>query len=757
MASSALALTGFSSVIGQILLLRELIAAFNGNEMSMGIMLATWMAWTAAGSGLLSALGLARRNPRRSVVILECIAAASLPPTIWAIRAARSWLQAVPGELMGIGPMLLASIACLCLYCLTMGALFVAAASMLQAQWNNGRASSVAYMVEAAGSALGGIVAGFVLLRSLHPFQIAALVATLNLWLAALLVLRPARRGLAASALAAGACGAFLIVAVAPPAERAAERQFWKGFHLIDTRDSIYGRLAAVETGNVRTIYSNGMLVANIPDPSATEEAVHYALLEHPAPRRVLMIGGGLNGSIPEALKHPSVERVDYVELDPALVGMARTIAGSTFTRLGSARPLGPRVYVHNLDGRAFLRAATAQFDAIVVNLPDPETAQLNRFYTEEFFRSVRVHLAPGGVFAFELHAAEESLSPDLKNFLRCIQKTLWQVFPYTVAIPGDTIHFFASSAPGVLTEDAAALLARMRTRGIRTEYVREYFVPFRMMPDRMAQVKADLQPEPATPVNRDFAPVAYYFSTVLWSTQFNERFARCFRAAARVSYTRLMELAAGAVFVLSLFGIAPQWRRPGQAAAIVSVAATGFTLMALQVLLLLAFQSLYGYVYRQLAILIALGMAGIALGTCLAHPARGRALARTQLLLALSAPALIATASLLARLSAPAASWFAAQCLFPALAALAGALGGYQFAAAMATHAAATGASRGLGTLYAIDLIGGCLGALVLSAYLVPAFGFWKTAWFCAIINVAPVFVAWRAGTAPPGTVARD
>jgi spermidine synthase len=181
-------------------------------------------------------------------------------------------------------------------------------------------------------------------------------------------------------------------------------------------------------------------------------------------------------------------------------------------------------------------------------------------------------------------------------------------------------------------------------------------------------------------------------------------------------------------------------------------MAATGFTLMALQIFLLLAFQSIYGYVYHQLAILIALCMAGIAFGGWLGlrrirlkeHFAC-RAFAPIQLLLALSAPVLMLLISLLAKLSGTEATWLAAQCLFPALGALCGILGGYQFPMATAIYLHERSERRKLGMLYAIDLIGGCLGALVLSGYLIPVFGFWKTAWLCAAVNLAPALLAVR------------
>jgi spermidine synthase len=182
-------------------------------------------------------------------------------------------------------------------------------------------------------------------------------------------------------------------------------------------------------------------------------------------------------------------------------------------------------------------------------------------------------------------------------------------------------------------------------------------------------------------------------------------------------------------------------------------MAATGFTLMALQIILLLAFQSIYGYVYHQLAILIALCMAGIAFGSWLGmrrvrrdNIPPCRAVASTQFLLAMSAPVLMLLVSLLAKLSGMAATWLAAQCVFPALAALCGMLGGYMFPMATEIYLHDGSGRHRLGMLYAIDLLGGCLGALVLSGYLIPVFGFWKTAWLCAAVNLAPALLAARA-----------
>ena len=53
------------------------------------------------------------------------------------------------------------------------------------------------------------------------------------------------------------------------------------------------------------------------------------------------------------------------------------------------------------------LASTKPEYDVIIVNLPDPQTAQINRFYTLEFFQEVASKLAPQGIFSFRLSAAE--------------------------------------------------------------------------------------------------------------------------------------------------------------------------------------------------------------------------------------------------------------------------------------------------------------------------------------------------------------
>ncbi len=800
---AVLILIGFTAAIAQIVLLRELMVVFYGNESSIGLMLGSWLFWTAVGSGLAGRFAAPSsgdaQQPRRLMAGIQVLIAAILPCTILAMRAAKGLLQTVPGEVLGPGSMLLTSFSILGPLCILSGALFTAGSKVyaMAATASIGESTGSVYLWEAVGSSGGGMLAGLILIRYWNSLEIAWWLAVLNL-VAACSLATPSRT------LRRAAMGGLVGIAVLvsffswpQKLEAISQTRFWRGLRLIATRNSVYGSLAVVGTEGSRSVYENGVVLFTVPDPPAAEEAVHYALLEHPSPRSLLLIGGGLNGTILQALRHPTLERVDYVELDPAILDLAREY----FPNQWRALRAGPRVHVHVMDGRLFLKTTRSAFDVVIVNLPEPQNAQLNRFYTVEFYREVSRRLTRTGLLSFQLRSSENYISPELGQFLRSINKSLLAVFPEVTAIPGETVHFFAAKQAGVLASGADELLARLHARHLETSYVSDYFIPFRMTPDRMADLEAQILPLASTPLNRDFAPVAYYFDVALWSSQFNQGYRRLFRAMAGVNFGTLL---AAAGLVLALLVVAGHFLTSSATArfgftsipladargsersrdcegavqgksatsrgrargdstsrftAAFCASATGFTMIGLEMLLLLAFQAVYGYVYQQLAILIGVFMAGMALGSWLdlRRAAHGgmRALAVLQMLAAAAPLVLLALFAVIGRAHTT-LPLLASQIAFPALALGSGMLGGYEFPLASRIFFGATGIGAPMthrpGTLYALDLAGSCLGAALFGVWLVPVFGFLKTAVLSALVSLAPAAMAMleASGTDP-------
>jgi len=454
----------------------------------------------------------------------------------------------------------------------------------------------------------------------------------------------------------------------------------------------------------------------------------------------------------------------------------------------------------------------------------------LNRFYTREFFLEAAEKLNPGGVLSFQVTGAENYISQELADLLRCLEKTLGTVFPQVAAIPGETVHFLATNQPGSLSLDPSVLMTRLRERRITTQYFREYYIPFQMSPDRMVDLELQIAPKPLTPINRDFTPIAYYFDVVLWSARFHSRWRDLLESLAGLRFVTLVGSVALGLLALTLavalydrYRIAERSGDPAPAGSPLRrhratlglcVAAMGFTLLGLEVLLLLGFQALYGYVYQQLAILVALFMVGMAGGAWLAlkrvapllngrevggggyesqhadQPPpdpllsqRGGYLKLALLqLLAAAAPLLFyALYVLLASLRSMTALLTTSTVVFPLLALVAGLMGGYQFplasriyfagaeeprtsgAEVRATRSSAPHltpllseeASKGReqrnpGILYGVDLLGACLGAVALSAYLLPVYGFQRTAILMAVVDLGPAALAAWTSKAP-------
>lgn len=736
--SAALILIGFTAVTVQIVLMRELMVVFYGNELTVGLMLASWLLWTAAGSGLVGKLKVWPSRPERLLAVLQASVAAAFPLSLLATRAGRQLFHPVPGEVLAPGQMLLITNGVLAPFCVLSGWLFAAGskAQAHAARTPTGWATGQVYVLEAIGWGAGGLAAGLVLIRALTSFQIAWIVSGLNLLAAAWLALFGWPRRAAIAVLALLLWPAF---DAAGQLDRLSRGWLWRGFQLLEVRNSVYGNLAVVQTEGSRTLYESGVAVGTAPDPAAAEEAVHYALLQHPCPQRLLLIGGGWNGSLREALRHPTLRQVDYVELDPTILALA----ARWFAEQWRAASSDARVQVHAIDGRLYLKKAPGPFDVIIVNLPQPETALLNRFYTLEFFREAARKLSSNGIIALRLPAAENYLSPELAQLLCSVYSTLKQVFAGVAVLPGDTVHFFAAKDPESLVRDSPALAARLEQRGVQTLYVRDYYFRFRLMPARLQALESRLNAEQAR-LNSDFSPASYYYGLTRWGAQFNLRYRDLLERAAGTGFA----YAAAMIFAVSAALGWLAWRRGAAAVAGVATGAMGLTLMAVQVMLLVGFQVLYGYVYHQLSLVIAAFMAGMALGSRYAlgrtESSDPQRLAVLQIAALVAALLIYGCFQALKGVSGSASLWAVSYLVFPGLAFGAGWMGGSQFPVASRLYFARH-RMGGPGAIYAFDLAGACVGALVTSAYLLPVFGFFKTACLLALLNLPPALAALR------------
>ncbi len=734
---------GFVAITGQIVLMRELLVVFGGNELSAAVVLAFWLIWTAAGSALLGRISDRLRNKVSALALFQVLLALALPFSLLAVRWSRVLLGISVGVAVDPVVMALVSFTFLAPFCVLSGFLFALACS-LAGEVSSDRLCYVGriFLLEAAGAGLGGLSFTFLFVTWLSHMQIALFTAGL-LTISACSLLTPADRG-ERRVRRIWPCGVILAglawVGIMRSAglEQVSRSWEWPGYQLLATRETPYGHLAAVSRNDQISFFENGILQFAYPDPLSAEESVHYALLEHPEPKKVLLLGGGLSGSLNEVLKHPSVLGVDYVELDPGLIELGKSRLPADAVQV-LARP---EVRLIHEDGRRFVQSGGREYDVLIVNLPDPITAQLNRFYTVDFFQEAKRVLRPGGLLSFALTSSENIIGPTLAQLLKSIERSLMTVFEDVLILTGGQARFFASGQKGVLVENPQVLVDRIRERGLNLQFVRDYYLLFNLSAARQSYFQQILAAAPETKLNLDLNPSCYLYNLVHWSAQHTPTLKSVFLILSRIEagwFILSAVLASGVFWALA--------RRTGGANAyrwstLYLCFVAGYTGMALTVLLLLSFQALFGSVYYRVALLFSSYMVGLVWGAAQVtslmnriHCA-GRALIMVQVGLAFYALALVGIIHLYFRLDVGGPLW---EWAFPLLTLFAGYLGGWHFPLANRLFQNEPRyVGRAAGQVYGSDLAGSAVGALTAGLFLVPVLGVSATLAFVAVLNVS-------------------
>ena len=691
-------LLGFLATSFQIYLLREFEAHFYGNELTYGLVLAAWLLW----GGLGSLAGPRLRFRPEGLPRLYTAAIGLYFLSLAGLRFSHRLLGTLPGELTGLVPALLFALALALFASFPLGLAFV---------WNAARLggdSGRAYLLESLGAAAAGLLVQLVLISRSSNWQGAALVAaTAGL---GILWAFPSRR---APALCAGT---LVLAALFAAADGPSLRSAWKPFDLVEARDTRYGKLQVVRTGDQISLYSNGLPLFAYPNTEAAEEAVHFALLQRPEAADVLLIGGGVSGGCAEVLKYPRA-RLDYVEIDPETIRLAERY----LPEAGLHALRDPRVRILFEDGRAFIERTGRLYDAILLSLPEPATALINRFYTREFFAEARRKLRPDGVLSFVVPSAENYISRDLEQFLRSLDTTLRRVFPEVAVVPGETNVFLASAAP--LTTDPSRLAAAIARLGLRNSFVRADALAYRLSPLRKGYLAGKVRGGPGF-VNSDLVPVSYYFHSILWAAQFRGVESRVLRSLARLPAFWILDfplllIAAGAAFLALR-------RRRSPARFLVPLAFAGLTTILAEMAVLIIFQSAFGYVYGKISLLFAAFMGGLFLGSLAGLPRRrpsGLDLAAVQAGFAV----LLVLTLRLAERRGPEIVPFLSLSAF-------GALSGYLFVAANRLFLRETPHA---GTGYGVDLLGSFAGVVLASAVVIPLLGVPRLLTRLAVLNL--------------------
>ncbi len=178
------------------------------------------------------------------------------------------------------------------------------------------------------------------------------------------------------------------------------EQQFYRDT-IIYKNQTQYQNLVITANANDIRFFING----NIQFSSVDEYRYHEALVHLPMgiyrpKKQVLILGGGDGLAAREVLKHPEVENITLVDLDAEIVELGRT--NSIISRLNEGALDNPKVKVVIMDAFKFLEKSQKKFDAVFVDMPDPNDESLNKLYTNVFYRLIKNRLSEDGVVSIQ-------------------------------------------------------------------------------------------------------------------------------------------------------------------------------------------------------------------------------------------------------------------------------------------------------------------------------------------------------------------
>lgn len=738
---------GITTISAQVLFSRELFVVFYGNELSFGLILGIWLLATAIGSLLFGKFTDRIKNKVRFFGVGQLFMAILLPADLLLIRLSREIGSIPVGEIVGISHIFFISMLILFPFCLLSGFLFVLGCKMLEQDVEKqSLALGYTYILEAIGSSIGGVLFGYLLIEWLKPFQIILTLSWLNLF--SLTYLRfgsTQKKFIRFLRIIFGL--AILFTFIAKPLERWSINQFWKPFDLLEFENTKYGNIVAIEQNEQTMIYENGLFVASEEDIAAAEEIAHFPLLHHPNPKNVLLIGGGTGGAIAEILKYSSVEKLIYAELDPQLIQISKT-----YIDINSVDD--SRLNIHFVDGRRYLLQTDSKFHAIIVNLPDPLTAQINRFYTVEFFSIAKSQLTDDGILCFNSSSAENFISDEMRNYLASLYYSAKEVFPEILIISGDTSYFIAktnsysasSSATKPEKVSYEKLLARLDERDIDTQFVNEYYLPYRLSPERLGKFQEQLEQAKNVRLNRDLSPISYYYDIIIWSSVVKSIWEDILKSLIWLDLKSIVIIFVLISLCAFVFG---KIRKISKNIRVMipiafSIFTTGFAEISFQIIVILAFQIFFGYVYFKLGLIYTAFMVGLALGSYFSTKKLSKLEKDTriykivQFLICLYPIILIGVFHILKDQTSVFLEYS-----FPLFSFIPGFMGGIQFPLGSKIVLEKTKNLSGTASiLYSADLLGAFIGALLISLIFIPLVGIYNTCIAVTVLNLGALAV---------------
>ena len=336
-----------------------------------------------------------------------------------------------------------------------------------------------AYASNTLGAIAGSLITGFLLVPWLGSFRVIAATAAANILLALVLDWFSPRRQIRSLVLNLGCFVMALVIGFSSlfnnqsllSLSAALYGNTFQGHltleeiaatnDLLFSTEGVNDSIAVIRSDNYVALRVNGKVDASTGDARTQLLLGHLGAAFHPAPRRVLIVGFGSGMTVSAVARYPDVERIDCVEIEPAVMRAAPYLESLNRGVLND-----PRVHVIFDDARNFLLTSADKYDLVISEPSNPWIAGIATLFTNEFYAAVRQRLAPGGIFVQWVQAY--SLAPD---DLSMIVATLAPHFPEVTLWRGEAPDLLLLGRMDAVPFQFARLRALWKNAEVRKDF----------------------------------------------------------------------------------------------------------------------------------------------------------------------------------------------------------------------------------------------------------------------------------------------
>jgi len=704
-----LLIVGFVSILGQVIILRELNVSFYGIELIYILSFGFWLFGTSIGA----ITGRRSFTPtQKQISLLAFLWGVLLLSDVFFIRSVRYITGHVSGVFLPFEIQIIALAVSLIPVSFLLGLMFQWAAKIYI---EKNKTLAKAYAIESLGGVFGGFISTLTLKFGMQNFTIAVICTIISLGLAYLYSSDIKRNYYRTIIL-------ICLILMVPLLlfSSLLDNKMSKINHpdLAEVKDTPYGRISISSLGNQISVFENDALSYET-ESTAPEEFVQLSLLQHKNPKTVLILGGGFEGIINELNKY-KLEKIIYVEFNKDLIKLLKKYLPVSFGKNNLKIIINdPRKYLKN----------SSKYDIILIGMPEPSSGQTNRFYTKEFFELCSKHLSNKGILSFRLRSSENLWPPPLILRNISIYRALSSTFNSIVVLPGVTNIFISSNS--LLSNDENFLADRLIARNLKTKLITPQYVKYIYSNDRKFEIENILSNNLA-PVNTDSRPICYQYSIAIWLSKFfpdiNSLKFSFFSPNSKTNLLTYFLLVIPILIIFLIGKFSPKIRR------FIIVFIAGFLGMVFETILILHYQVTSGILFQDIGILLMAFMFGLVLGSFsinnFAHKKNKELFISRWAGTALFAGFGLFNLVFILTLGKIEFGLLGISILLI--------ISGFFVAGVFAYAGFCTVKDQKLvvSPLYSADLIGGCLGSLAASLFLIPLAGLQTTCVFLAVFS---------------------